>query len=153
LFKNAAQIRRNSAISIFNSVMMGWPTGLLLDAQTGRAVDENVKDNSLQIQYLTIAGCNTAIKYTTGASTWTQTDMDTWFKNTSPGNSILPKASDVMLTDPFNHTGNPDYTPQTGSPLLGSADFKNSKLAGFTQVTYRGAVGTGDTWWKGWTKF
>jgi len=154
LFKNGAQIRRNSAISIFNSVMMGWPTGLLLDAQTGRAVDDNItKDNSLQIQYLTIAGCNTPLKYTPGSSTWTQADMSTWFNTTSPGNSILPNASDVKLTDPFNHAGNPDYTPQSGSPLLGSANFTNTKLAGFTQVTYRGAVGTGDTWWKGWTKF
>ncbi|MCS3796806.1 hypothetical protein [Niastella sp. OAS944] len=156
LFKNAAQIRRNSAISIFNSVIMGWPTGLLLDAQTGRAVDANITtDNSLQIQYVTIAGCNTPLKYTLAnpATGWTQANMDTWFRTTSPGNSILDLTTDVKLTDPFNHTGSPDYTPQAGSPLLGSADFNNSKLAGFTQVTYRGAVGTGDTWWKGWTKF
>lgn len=155
LYRNAAQIRRNSAISVFNSVWMGWPTGLLIDASTGRLTDLNITpDNTLQIQYLTIAGCNTPLKYTTGAgSTWSQGAMDTWFKTTSPGNSILDKAADAMLADPFNHAGNPDYTPQTGSPLLGSANFTNTKLAGFTQVTYRGAVGTGDTWWKGWTRF
>ena len=155
LYRNAAQIRRNSAISVFNSVWMGWPTGLLIDASTGRLTDLNITpDNVLQIQNLTIAGCNTSLKYTTGTgSTWDQTQMNTWFNTASFNNAILTNAADVKLTDPFNHSGNPDYTPQASSPLLNSASFTNTKLAGLTQVTYRGAVGTGDTWWKGWTRF
>jgi hypothetical protein len=153
LFKNGAQIRRNSSISLFNSVMMGWPTGLLLDAQTGRAVDLNItQDNNLFVQNFTIAGCNTPLKYTP-SGTPTGFDINTWFNTASFNNSILATAAEVKLTDPFNETGNPDYTPQAGSPLLGSASFTHAKLAGFTSVTYRGAVGSGDTWWKGWTKF
>ena len=70
-------------------------------------------------------------------------------------NSILTNSSDVKLADAFNVTGSPDYTPQTGSPLLTGATFTNAKLTGtaFAPVTYRGAVGPGDTWWKGWTSF
>jgi hypothetical protein len=157
LFRNAAQIRRNSTISIFNSVMMGWPTGLLIDASTGRATDLNITpDNALFVQNLTIAGCGAAsLKYTASSTPtgWDQTAMNTWFNTASFNNSILTNCSDVKLADAFNHTGNPDYTPQSGSPLLNSASFTHAKLAGFTQVTYRGAVGSGDTWWKGWTKF
>lgn len=157
LFKNGAQIRRNSSISIFNSVMMGWPTGLYIDATTGRPTDLNITtDNNLFIQNFIIAGCATPLKYgasTTAPTGWTQTDMNNWFNTAAYNNSILTNSSDVKLTDPFNETGNPDYTPMTGSPLLSGSSFSQSRLSGFQSVTYRGAVGPGDTWWKGWTKF
>ena len=165
LFRNGAQIRRNSAISIFNSVMMGWPTGLLIDASTGTPTDINITGTpatpnqgiNLNIQNLIIAGCATPLKYspsTTAPTGWTLTDLTNWFNTPAYGNSILPNCSDVKLTDPFNATGNPDYTPMTGSPLLTGASFTNTKVAsGFTSVTYRGAVGPADTWWKTWTKF
>jgi hypothetical protein len=157
LFRNGAQIRRNSAISIFNSVMMGWPTGLLIDASTGRPTDLNIsQDQSLNFQNNIIAGCATPLKYTastTAPTGWTLTDVTNWFNTPAYNNSILTNCSDVKLTDPFNVTGSPDYTPQTGSPLLAGAAFTHPKLATFTNVSYRGAVGPGDIWWKGWTKF
>lgn len=156
LYRNGAQVRRNSAISLFNSVMLGWPTGLLIDASTGRATDLNITtDNSLFVQNFTIAGSATPLKYSVSSTPtgWDQTALTTWFNTAAYGNSILTNSADAKLTDPFNHNGNPDYTPAAGSPLLGSASFTHAKLAGFTQVTYRGAVGTGDTWWKGWTRF
>ncbi|HSU27393.1 MAG TPA: hypothetical protein VLJ68_03370 [Chitinophagaceae bacterium] len=165
LYRNGAQIRRNSAISIFNSVMLGWTTGLLIDASTGTPTDVNITNNpvianqgiNLYIQNLVIAGCPTALKYTvsgTAPTGWTQTDMNNWFNTPAYNNSILTNSSDAKLTDPFNVTGNPDYTPMVGSPLLTGASFAHPKLASdFTTVAYRGAVGPGDTWWKNWTKF
>jgi hypothetical protein len=164
LFRNGAQIRRNSAISIFNSVMMGWPTGLLIDAGLGTPTDINITGTpvtanqaiNLFFQNNIIAGCATPLKYTasTTASTgWTLADLTTWFNLPANNNSILPNSADVKLTDPFNVTGSPDYTPQTGSPLLAGAAFTHPKLASFQNVPYRGAVGPSDTWWKGWTSF
>jgi hypothetical protein len=165
LFRNGAQIRRNSAISIFNSVMMGWPTGLLIDASTGTPTDINITGTpavanqgiNLFFQNNIIAGCTTPLKYTassTAPTGWTLADLTNWFNTAAYNNSILTNSSDVKLTDPFNESGNPDYTPQTGSPLLTGASFTQAKVAsGFTSVSYRGAVGAGDTWWKGWTKF
>ena len=166
LFRNGAQIRRNSAISIFNSVMLGWPTGLLIDASTGTPTDINITGTpsianqsiNLFFQNNIIAGCATPLKYTassTAPTGWTLTDLTNWFNTPAYNNSILTNSSDVKLTDAFNVTGNPDYTPLAGSPLLTGASFTHTKLAtGFTIVTYRGAVGgTSDTWWKGWTSF
>lgn len=169
LFRNGAQIRRNSAISIFNSVMMGWPVGLLIDATTGTPTDVNITGTpsvpnqtiNLFFQNNIIAGCAQPLKYsasTTAPTGWTQTDMNNWFNNPAYNNSILPNCADVKIganpaSDPFNVTGNPDFTPQAGSPLLNGASFTHPKLTGFTQVTYRGAVGPGDNWWKGWTSF
>jgi hypothetical protein len=164
LFRNGAQIRRNSAISIFNSVMLGWPTGLLIDASTGTPTDINItgtpvtpnQTTNLVFQNNIIAGCATPLKYTassTAPTGWTLTDLTNWFNTPAYNNSILTNCSDVKLADAFNVTGSPDYTPQSGSPLLSGASFTHPKLASFQSVSYRGAVGSGDTWWKGWTSF
>ncbi len=159
LFRNGAQIRRNTSISIFNSAIVGWPVGVYIDATTGRPTDLNiVPDNNLLIQNTIIAGCTIPLKYgasVTASTGWDLAALTAWFTLTANGNSILTNSSDIKLTDPFNESGNPDYTPQSRSPLLTGAIFSQAKLAsgGFTQVSYRGAVGPGDTWWKGWTKF
>ncbi len=156
LFRNGAQIRRNSSISIYNSVMMGWPTGLYIDATTGRPTDVNISSGNLNIQGLTIAGCNTPLKFSSAgnsqANSFALGDLQTWFNTASYKNEILAQAADVKLTDPFNQTGSPDFTPLPGSPLLTGA-VTILPIDGIQAVNYRGAVGPNDTWWKGWTKF
>ena len=42
LYLGGAQIRRNSSISIFNSVIAGWPKGLIIDASKGVPTDLNI---------------------------------------------------------------------------------------------------------------
>ncbi|HVW62085.1 MAG TPA: hypothetical protein VHC48_18675 [Puia sp.] len=156
LFLAGAQIRRNSSISIFNSVIMGYPTGILIDDSKG-AVTTNIDAGKLVIQNTVIAGCAKALNYSPAspANTWDGTQVLDWFNTAGSGNSILTTNDEVKLTAPYNYAG-PDFTPQTGSPLLSGASFSNAKLSsGFTQVNYRGAVGaSGDdaNWWKGWTK-
>ncbi|MEJ7737689.1 MAG: hypothetical protein WKF97_09705 [Chitinophagaceae bacterium] len=159
-FLAGAQIRRNSSISIFNSVIMGWPRGVYIDARAGVPTDNNIRSNSLLIQNTIIAGCNTPLDYTvsTAAPTgWTAASVESWFTTAGFGNAILNTVDEVKLTAPFNYA-TPDLTPQAGSPLLTGGGFTNAKLAaGFTATTYRGAVGAAGTadadWWKGWTKF
>jgi hypothetical protein len=157
LFQWGAQIRRNSTISIFNSLIMGYPNGLYIDAAKGVPTDLNIP-NSLMVQNTIIAGCPTPVLYApsstapTGANTATIT---TWFNTAGYGNSILPDNNDVALTAPFNYV-NPDFNPTASSPALSGASFSNSKLSGggfFTSVSYKGACGAGDTWWKVWTRF
>lgn len=159
-FLAGVQIRRNSSISIFNSVIMGWPRGIYIDARLGVPVDNNIRSNNLVIQNVVIAGCNTPLDYfaSTAAPTgWNAESVSTWFSTEGFGNSILNTIDDVKLTAPFNYAA-PDFTPQAGSPLLTGGGFTHAKLAaGFTATTYRGAVGAAGTadasWWKGWTKF
>lgn len=157
LFRNAAQIRRNSSLSVFNSVVMGWPTGLYIDATTGRPTDLNIASNDLQWGGNIIAGCNTPVKYGASASAptgWATADLTNWHNGAALNNVILANTSDVGYAAPYNYT-NPDFTPAAGSPVLsGVIDYGvNPKLNGLSPVTYRGAVGAGDTWYKGWTKF
>lgn len=154
-FLAGAQIRRNSTISIFNSLIMGWPTGLLIDASKGTPTDNNIPA-SLLVQNTIIAGCATPVKYsasTTAPTGATDATINTWFNTAAYGNSILANNTDVGLGAPFNYT-TPDFNPAAGSAAAAGASFTNAKIAtGFTPVTYKGACAVGDTWWKGWTKF
>ncbi len=155
LFLAGAQIRRNSSESIFNSIIMGWPIGLLIDASKGYPTDNNIP-GTLSVQNTIIAGSATPVKYAPSTATPTgATDVTilAWFNTPSYGNTILTNNSDAMLVAAYNYS-NPDFTPAAGSPALTGAAFSHaSLLAGFTPVSYRGAVGAGDTWFKGWTKF
>ncbi len=181
LFLAGAQIRRNSGISIMNSVFIGWPTALLIDASTGTAVDGNINDSTIRVRNCTFAGNTVDVKYSasTNATGATSASMLTWFSNAYYNNTILnTSAPDVLkLIQPFNYK-NPDFTPYAtggtsgaisstiGSLGLGSSldykkngSFDDTKLqdAFFDKTaTFRGAVATSginQTWWKGWTKW
>jgi hypothetical protein len=158
LFVWGAQIRRNSSMSLFNSIIMGYPNGLYIDATKGVPTDNNIPA-SLFVQNTIIAGCPTPILYsiagnaTVPATPNTTATITTWFNTAAYGNSILTNCSDAGLVAPFNYT-TPDFNPTTGSAAASGAAFSNPKLAtGFTSVTYKGACAVGDTWWKTWTKF
>ena len=175
LYLAGAQIRRNSGISIMNSIFAGWPTALLIDASTGTAVDKNINDSTIRVRNCTFAGNTVDVKYVVNGTPTGATDASilTWFSNAYHGNTILKTAApDVLkLIQPFNYT-NPDFTPYASSGSFSSSigslgvaghldykingSFTDSKLqnAFFEKVTFRGGVatsGTNQTWWKGWT--
>jgi hypothetical protein len=153
-----AQIRRNSTISIFNSIIMGYPNGLYIDATKGTPTDLNITNTpaTLFVQNTIIAGCPTPVLY--GASTTTPTGANTasitaWFNAAAYGNSILANNTDVGLTAPFNYAA-PDFNPSSSSVAATGASFTHDKVkSGFINVPYKGACAVGDSWWKTWTKF
>lgn len=158
LFVWGAQIRRNSSLSLFNSIIMGYPNGLFIDATKGIPTDNNIP-GSLFVQNTIIAGCPTPVLYSLGTNVNVPTTANTtatitaWFNTAAYGNSILANNTDVGLGAPFNYN-NPDFNPTTGSVAATGAGFTHPKLSnGFTAVTYKGACAVGDTWWKTWTKF
>lgn len=147
-FRRGAHIRRNSRLSLFNSIVMGWPSagaGILID---GTTTESNAANNDLEIANTIIAGCPAPLKVNSGSSF----NITSWFNNAAKGNSILPNNTDVNLSSFNTYTSfNPE--PAAGSPVLNGANFSSPKLSGMQNVSYRGAVGSGDTWWQGWTKF
>ena len=167
LYNAGAHIRRNSAISIFNSVFMGWPTGILIDGSRGRATDLNIQDSSIRIRNCVIAGYTTdSIRYVannsspTGMTTQLLTD---WYLTPFYGNRFIKNNNDVRYTRPFDYI-NPDFIPFATSPLVNSvaraavtASFGyESKLAGLRPVDFIGgiaAAGELSVWYKGWTVF
>ena len=164
LFLAGAQIRRNSGISIYNSIIVGWPVGVLIDAALGTPTDLNIADNTLRIKNTTLAGNTINVKYTassTAATGATDASMLTWFADAANNNNLLTNVSDAKLIQPYNYLAF-DPTPFAGSngnTLINSgASFTDSKVAVpfFTPVTFRGGIapaGVESNWWKGWTKF
>jgi hypothetical protein len=144
-FRNGAHIRKNSRMSLFNSIVMGWPNGLKID---GDSCHDAADNGNLVIKNTVLAGCTKQLDSTSGA-VW---NITPWFNTMSNANSILANTSDVQLTSPFNYNA-PDFRPAAASPMLSGASFTDAKLAtGFTTVNYRGAFGT-DDWTLGWTNF
>ncbi len=176
LYLAGAQIRRNSGISIQNSIFMGWPIALLIDASTGTPTDLNTVDSTIRFKNNTMAGNTINVKYTASASAATgasDASMLAWVSTPFYKNAIALNAVDAKLIQPFNYNMF-DATPYAGTAapsgvnlVLGAAAnfnyasngaFDDAKLqnAFFKPVTFRGAIGLNGedaTWWKGWAKF
>lgn len=165
LFLAGAQIRRNSGISIYNSIIMGWPLGVYIDATTGTSTALNIEDSTLRLRNVTLAGNTVNLKFagTAGAAINSDATLTSWFTNSFYNNDILTNTSDAKLIQPFNYAA-PDPTPFAGAngnqKILNSGEFSDAKFSGDTffdkTVTFRGAIapaGANATWWKGWTKF
>ena len=157
-FQAAMQVRRNSHLSCFNSVAIGYPVGLIIEndkgAETQRAAsDGTLKLNNIFFAGMGILGSDKNKSFTDGLSV-NGTDIDptkesfsaAYFKS-APGNRVFSGISDLIL--------NESYKPLAGSPLLTAASFADALLAsGFRPVSYIGAFsGTADTWTDTWTNF
>lgn len=152
-FQHAAQIRRNSTISIFNSLLVGFPIGLYIDDTKGSKTIENVKAGSLMFQGNIIAGCTTTWK-AEALSTSDSTAYKTW--RTATNTTVLPGAGDVFLTDPNKFSaavsatsGTPNFLLQASSPANTGA--VSVSAYGLQNVSYRGAFDGTNDWTKGWT--
>ncbi len=159
LYLAGAHIRRNTKVSIFNSVFMGWPIGIFIDATKGNPTDLNINDSTLRIRNTIIAGCPTPISYAASSSAPTgasAASLQAWFTNSYFGNSILSTNDDAKFVNPFNYAL-PDFGPFGTSPAATGAKFTDPKFAtGFASVTFRGAIapaGADAVWHKGWTRF
>lgn len=165
LFRGGAHIRRNTAMSLFNSIIMGWPLGIEVDATTGTSTALNIEDSSLRLRNITLAGNTINIKFsgTAGATITNDAAFTTWFTNSFYNNDILLNATDVKLNQPFNYAA-PDPTPfaagNGNAKVLTGGGFTDPKFTGDTffdkTVTFRGGIapsGELSSWWKGWTRF
>ncbi|MEI8134023.1 MAG: choice-of-anchor D domain-containing protein [bacterium] len=149
LFGRGAHIRRNTQLNIYNSIVMGWPVGLLLD-QTG-VVNSAIFD-TLQIRNCIWAGLRANNGFITNISGF---DAAAWYRTPAYANSDYVQPASVMLTNAFNLTA-PNFVPLAGSPALGGASFTNPRMATdpfFEKVSYRGAFGPGPRWDSVWTNY
>jgi hypothetical protein len=158
-YRRGAHLRRNSAISIFNSIIMGWPTGMQIDGSTGSPTDLNYSASNPKafISNTILAGNNSQLSYvvsTTAPTGWTTADLTAYFNRAGAGNTILATTAEAGLVAPFKYDSSVDFNASTGSAAASGASFSSTKLSSFfTATTYRGAAGVGDAWWKGWTVF
>ncbi len=154
-YQSAMHLRRNTAISIINSVFVGWPEGLRLDGTTTGTL-ANATNGSLEVQGVTVANSLTAVL---GAGNITNDQASTYFnlaarKNTVVASSDLPGL--LLNGASFALTSTPNFAPQAGSALLVSGNAITGGKVGdsfFTSAPYRGAFNGTDNWLSGWTNF
>ncbi|KAA9352792.1 T9SS C-terminal target domain-containing protein [Larkinella humicola] len=137
-FRSAFRIRRNSAISIYNSTVVGaFPKGgLELESD---ASQNNFKTGKSDYRGLAIVNNKAVVSGDT-----------VMLKAADRKNMLGAKEADLKLPANFNVlTGKPGILLQTGSPLLtGGATLPT----GLEATTYMGAFGTTD-WTETWTNF
>jgi len=162
-YQHAAQIRRNSSISIFNSVFAGYTEGIYYDDTkvttagststnytAGRSVfannlvlGSNVKGNQIKAGAGVLAALTTAL------------NLNNTFTPASYASSVITDAykfaPDLVAVA---KQGTPNFTVIAGSAAASGAAFTDAKVSGtfFEKVAYKGAFGATD-WTAGWASY
>jgi len=118
--KAGAHFRRNTQLTLRNSIFYGFPTGIQF---------ENVNTTGIDFSYNVVSGVTTNFSGFTAGST----------------NNGVAVAS-IQLTTPWDNWGDDSpLRPASGSYAYSGANFTG--LTGFTATTYKGAIDpTGTNW-------
>ncbi len=160
-FEKAFRLRRNTATSVFNSIITGWEKGLSIE---GTSTEDNVTGDSLVFANNIMV--NFAAK--TNVVTASPSFYQPWFGAKS--NDTTSLLSDVKLINAFKFDETIDARLTVGSVAATGADFKNKKFVGgfvtepvgantfWTETKYRGAFNVTDNtaktdWTDGWANF
>lgn len=162
-YAHAIDLRRRTSVSIFNSVFLGFPSGLRMNQPS---VVANYQSGSGILANNILVAPNVANAYKAGSGVEASDVASLWTANnqTIDGPASDQITSDLGLsTDLFFGTRLPEEysAPQftvTSGTLASGASFSHSKFsesnrAGFFEnVSYIGAFGSND-WTQGWTEF
>jgi hypothetical protein len=137
-------LERNAQLGIFNSSVMGWPTGIEInDTPTQNAA----MSEDLDVKRLFLSGNTVDVAGDGGF------DADMWFDQISFLNARYTTNAELMLTNAYNLTA-PDFTPMGGSPLLGAAEFASfPELASFEDVGFVAGLSRTEDWTICWTNW
>ena len=120
-YRRALRIRRNSSISVYNSIFMDFKNGLFLD-NANPGVEANATSGALRFRSNIIAG-NTPGKVTERIAS--STFPITTFFATNNNDSIA--ATTGILVTPYDYLA-PDYRPAGASPALNNIDFADAHI-------------------------
>ncbi len=164
-FQHAVQIRRNSAMSLFNSVIAGYTEGVFYDdaAPAGSTLNSSngLLSGASVFAHNLVYGSNgksNQIKASNAATLALITPVLTANNVFEPGSY-----ASAIYKDPYKfsadlaskeRTGKPDFTLIAGSPAAAGANFTHEKVADsfFEKVAFKGAFGSVD-WTAGWAHF
>ncbi len=153
-YGRAMHLRRNTSISIYNSVFVGYPEGLRLDGSSTYA-NATATTPTLELRGIVLANMT---KNIAGATTVTDQQATDYFNSaTNPNRMNTAIASGDLTTlllnaNTFNLTA-PNFLPQASSPLLTASAAATLPTNNFwSPANFRGAFGT-TNWTAGWTNF
>lgn len=148
-YQSAMHLRRNTAISILNSVFVGYPEGLRLDGSvTGTWA--NAEAGKLDLRGIVLANMTTPVR---GADKITNDQALAYFNTAARKNVIATDVASLLFNSANFSLTAPNFLPQASSPLLKDAvwDGKGANSF-FTKEVFRGAFGTVN-WTAGWTNW
>lgn len=149
-YQSAMHLRRNTDISIYNSVFAGYPEGLRLDGANTLA---HATAGTLDLKGIVLANTTIPVRGDRAATGVSDAQATTYFSAAARKNTILTDASTLLLNADNFKLGTPKFLPQATSPLLKDAIWEGKGTdAFFTKELFRGAFGTTD-WTTGWTNF
>ena len=152
-FENAGVLRRNSRISVFNSVIAGYPRGMSIrDGSIAAAGTDTLRFSNTEV--------TGSYEYSAGNihDTGRWAGVGPWFMGNANLDTLPRTPQSVGLGDMSDLT-NPNPVPQVNSVLVNSAVWTDSYLNDpyFVQVPYRGAfdpsLPISQQWTAGWTNF
>ncbi|MGE0077911.1 MAG: hypothetical protein AB7S48_08645 [Bacteroidales bacterium] len=139
--KYGLRLRRNTHLSLYNSIIAGFAIGVRLEGPT--MLEYNATSGP-EIKNCIMAGMVKDFEAKTDGSSPTQAEYETIWSN--GGNSILTENANLQLTNAWNW-GDVNAMPQSGSPVLSGASFTG--LSSFETVSYIGAFGS-QNWTADW---
>jgi hypothetical protein len=157
-YQHSLDLRRRTAVTIANSVFIGYAFGLRMNQQsvyTNYAAGTGKLLNNVMV-------IPSSRDFVVGTGmTATAADIRTWFNLT---NTLITTATadafgtlGIASNVPFgtnlvsSYPANPNFAVTTGTLTSGAA-FTDAKLSGLQSVAYRGAFGTTD-WTDSWAEF
>lgn len=157
-YQHSLDFRRRTAVTIANSVFIGYPRGLRMNQQS--VYDNYAAGTGKLLNNIMVAPTTT---FSTGTGmTATAANIQTWFNLT---NTTITAATEDQFAVlglngdlPFKNRTRDDYPSNpnfavTSGTLATGASFTDAKLSsGFQVVTYRGGFGSTD-WTDTWAEF
>lgn len=180
-FQSAMQIRRNSHLNCYNSLVIGWPIGVMIDNEKGNCW-QAAKDQLINVQNVWLADCDIigsdmnkqykdslALDYKakTFDPTAAHSFSTTWFL-AQPGNQSTTLAALAMESNAYIPTAtSPVLTAASFTPSAETPDHIRTALSAMEQVPFIGAfpaaaasdatnaaaTSSGASWLSGWTNF
>ncbi|MDR2406592.1 MAG: hypothetical protein LBE13_00540 [Bacteroidales bacterium] len=163
-FQAGLHLRRNTQLSIFNSVIAAFPVGIIIENDKGSTTQQWATDEKLNITNCYVAG---TIKNFQNAQYWKNSTVinpddngdfiDTYFNRQGGGNHTATIAELKFSGNPLTLTSL-EAIPASDSPLSSGANWTHAKVSsGFDKVNYIGAFGPSESsannWTSGWCNF
>ena len=131
----AMRIRRNSRISSYNSLWLGWGRGLRFESSGTHGAAQS---GEMTVNNTFIGGIFGA-KFMTDNSVLSAAQLEGWFLATDRRNRVLANIADAMIADPFN-LGNPNFQPRPGSPVFNASYWVTTSARNISKTFAEGLV-------------
>jgi hypothetical protein len=170
--QSGIQIRRGSNLHLYNSVIAGFPVGIMIcndkGSQTQSAADDGrigLKNNF--IAQVGIIGSDKDASFkdslSTDASTFDKSAAESFsssfYKRIANKNEVVETIGDLILKQPNSLLGAANWGPASGSPLTGKSSLFTETLlqsSFFDKVDFIGGFRSdaqSDNWTLGWANF